>query len=48
MHILGSELLNILIICKKWWTGSEVLRCAGTTDLLRLAWRKEEHLRVLI
>lgn len=41
MHILGSELFNVLIGCKKWWTSSEVLKCADTTDLLRLGCRKE-------
>jgi len=41
VHILGPELFNVLIICKKWQTSSEVPKCADTTDLLRLGCRKE-------
>lgn len=40
MH-LGSELFNVLIICRKWWTSNEVLKCTDTTGLLRLGCRKE-------
>lgn len=41
MHNSGPELFNVLIICKKWWTSSEALKYADTTDLLGLGCRKE-------
>lgn len=41
MHILGSELFNVLIVCNKCWSSNEVFKHAGITDLLRLGCRKE-------
>lgn len=41
MHILGPELFNVLIICKKCWTRSEVFKHADITYWLRLDGRKE-------